>query len=103
MHTGFIKVAISHFPATAGGKKYWSQLFFFTKIKEQVQEKKKEQESNTRNNTLRCPFYADVKGVLIDEMEEADVSDLDPMVAGEVAPTCFHAHLVAHQRELHRP
>jgi hypothetical protein len=25
------------------------------------------------------------------------------MVAGEVAPTRFHAHLVAHQRELHRP
>ena len=36
-------------------------------------------------------------------MEDAEVPDLDPMVAGEVAPTRLHAHLVAHQRELHGP
>jgi hypothetical protein len=78
-------------------------IIHFYQSKGTSSRKKKEQESNTGTNTLWCPFYADVKGVLIDEMEEADVSDLDPMVAGEVAPTCFHAHLVAHQRELHRP
>jgi hypothetical protein len=56
MHTGFIKVAIPHFPATAGGKKYWSQLFIFTKVKEQqVQEKKKGTREQYWNQHIMVP------------------------------------------------
>lgn len=62
-------------------------------------------QSTSSQNTLLLlgPPYADVEGVLVDEVEDTEVPDLDPMVAGEVAPPSLHACLVARQRQLHGP
>uniref|UniRef100_A0A8I6Y5N2 Uncharacterized protein n=1 Tax=Hordeum vulgare subsp. vulgare TaxID=112509 RepID=A0A8I6Y5N2_HORVV len=59
--------------------------------------------SSQNTSLLLGPPYADVEGVLVDEVEDTEVPDLDPVVAGEVAPPGLHACLVACQRQLHGP